>query len=75
MGRHIIPMGHKKVEFEDDFVTVYDIANGKEVYDGILDYCPFKDDFDEHGVWDANNKRYNLPRDYVLVCWARLKQK
>lgn len=75
MGRHIIPMGHKKVEFEDDFVTVYDVANGKEVYDGILDYCPFKDDFDNHGVWDANNKRYNLPRDYVLVCWARLKQR
>ena len=74
MGRHIIPMGHKKVEFEDDFVSVYD-ANGNEVYDGILDYCPFKDDFDNHGVWDANNNRYNLPRDYVLVCWARLKQR
>jgi hypothetical protein len=74
MGLHIIPMGHKKVEFEDDFVSVYD-ANGEEVYDGILDYCPFKDDFDEHGVWDANNNRYKLPRDYVLVCWARIKQR
>lgn len=73
MGLHIIPMGHKKVEFEDDIVSVYD-ANGKEVYHGILDYCPFKDDFDDYGMWDTNNNRYKLPRDYVLVCWAKIKQ-
>jgi hypothetical protein len=73
MAKSIIPKGNK-VEFEDDIVSVYD-AKGIKVYHGILDYCPFKDDFDDHGVWDANNNRYKLPNDYVLVCWARIKQR
>ena len=45
---------------------IYD-ANGNEVYDGILDYCPFKDDFDDYGKWNEKNKNYDLPSGYVLV--------
>jgi len=65
MAKNIIPKGNK-VEFEDDIVSVYD-AKGKKVYHGILDYCPFKDDFDDYGKWNEKNKNYDLPSGYVLV--------
>lgn len=57
----------KKVDFEDDIVSVYD-KNGKMLYYGILDYCPFKDDFDDYGVWNNQLCCYDLPRGYRLVC-------
>ena len=66
MAKNIIPKGNK-VEFEDDIVTVYNGRNGKIVYHGILDYCPFKDDFDDYGKWNEENENYDLPSGYVLV--------
>lgn len=66
MKKNIIPKGNR-VEFEDDIVSVYNGANGKIVYHGILDYCPFKDDFDDFGKWNDKNKNYDLPSGYVLV--------
>ena len=50
MAKNIIPKGNK-VEFEDDIVTIYNGRNGKIVWHGSLDYCPFKDDFDDYGKW------------------------
>lgn len=65
MAKNIIPKGNK-VEFEDDIVSVYD-AKGRKVYHGILDYCHFKDDFDDYGKWNEKNQNYDLPNGYVLV--------
>lgn len=66
MAKNIIPKGNK-VEFEDDIVTVYNSRNGKIVWHGSLDYCPFKDDFDDYGKWNEENENYDLPSGYVLV--------
>lgn len=66
MAKSIIPKGNK-VEFEDDIVTIYNGRNGKIVWHGILNYCPFKDDFVDYGKWNEENENYDLPSGYVLV--------
>lgn len=62
----VIPKG-KRIEFEDDIVSVYNGKNGQIVYNGILDYCPFKDDFDDFGKWNEKDKNYDLPNGYKMV--------
>ena len=36
-----------RIDYEDDLVEVYD-NKGKKVYQGILDYCPYK--VERHGT-------------------------
>ena len=57
-----IPAG-KRVSFEDDVVVVYD-SKGKKIYEGILDYCPYKDD---NYKWNDTDKNYDLPHGYKMV--------
>lgn len=65
MTKSIIPKGNK-VEFEDDIVCVFDTEDNC-VYYGILDYCPFKEDFDDCGKWNDKEKHYKLSNNYRLV--------
>ena len=37
---------------------------GKEVYHGILDYCPYKD---ENYKWNEADQNYDLPQGYKMV--------
>ena len=48
----------KKIEFEDDLVIVK--CNGREIYKGIEDYEPMKD---EDWTWDGS--KYTLPGGYT----------
>ena len=51
---------------EDDIVQVYD-EKGNTVYNDSLDYCPYKNDFDEHGRWNCEDGNYDLSNGYKLV--------
>lgn len=51
---------------EDDIVRVYD-EKGNMVYNDSLDYCPYKNDFNEHGRWNSNDGNYDLLNGYKLV--------
>lgn len=53
----------KKIEFDDDLVVVY--QNGREIYKGIEDYEPMKD---EKWTWDNAKKCYTLGDEYIKVC-------
>ena len=55
--------GGKRVNYEDDFVEVYD-DKGKKVYSGILDDTPYKD---EDYRWNEKDKNYDLPHGYKMV--------
>lgn len=55
--------GKKEIEYEDDLVIVYN-KEGKEVYKGIEDYEPMKDD---NWRWDESIKGYRL-EGYVKIC-------
>lgn len=61
-----VPRGESAIFCEDDLVQVYD-QNGDLVFNGPLDYCPYKDDFDEYGKWNSKDGNYDLPHDYKLV--------
>ena len=50
----------KRLEFEDDLVRVFD-PNGKEIYSGIEDYEPMKD---EDWKFDSAKGLYVLPDGY-----------
>ena len=60
-----VPKGCK-VDFEDSMVEVYD-EKGNLEYSGILDYCPYKEEFDENGKWNDKDQNYDLPGGYKLV--------
>ena len=47
-------------------VEVYD-EKGNLEYSGILDYCPYKEEFDENGKWNDKDQNYDLPGGYKLV--------
>lgn len=51
---------------EDDIVQVYD-EKGNMVFNDSLDYCPYKDDFIEHGQWNGEDRNYDLSNGYKLV--------
>ena len=70
MAKNIIPEG-KQVEFEDDIVGVFDTENNC-VYYGVLDYCPFKEDFDDCGKWNDKEKHYELSNNYKLVAFNNI---
>ncbi len=57
-----VPKGHR-IHYEDDLVEVYN-DKGKEVYHGILDYCPYKD---ENYKWNETDQNYDLPQGYKMV--------
>ena len=57
-----VPGGHR-IHYEDDLVEVYN-DKGKEVYHGILDYCPYKD---ENYKWNEADQNYDLPQGYKMV--------
>lgn len=57
-----VPAG-ERINYEDDLVEVYD-DKGKQVYHGILDYCPYKD---ENYKWNEADKNYDLPQGYKMV--------
>lgn len=61
-----VPNGFRYVICEDDLVYVYD-SKAQVVYSGPLDYCPYKDDFSEHGEWNERDGNYDLPHGYKLV--------
>ena len=54
----------KKIQYEDDLVIVYD-KNGKEIYKGIEDNEPMKD---ENWKYDTSKGHYTLTGGYVKVC-------
>ena len=60
-----VPSGNM-ILYEDDIVQVYD-PKGNLVYHNSLDYCPYKEDFNEHGRWNGNDNNYDLPHGYKLV--------
>ena len=61
-----VPNGFRYVICEDDIVEVYD-SKAQVVYSGSLDYCPYKDDFGDHGEWNDRDGNYDLSRGYKLV--------
>ena len=53
----------KRIQYEDDLVVVYD-PSGEEIYKGMEDYEPMKD---ENWKWDMFHGYYTL-NGYVKVC-------
>lgn len=57
-----IPKG-KRISTDDDLVEVYD-NNGKKIYSGIFDDCPYK----YYGIkWNQKDGNYDLPSGYKMV--------
>lgn len=54
---------YKPIEYEDDLVVVYD-SGGEEVYKGLEDYEPYKD---ENWEWDSNSNTYKC-NGFTKVC-------
>lgn len=52
----------KRIEFDDDIVIVYE--NGRQIYKGLEDYEPMKD---EKWIWDNSKKCYTY-LDFIKVC-------
>ena len=48
-------MAYKRIDFDDDLVVVIDITNDKEVYRGIEDYEPMKN---ENWKWNCKEQCY-----------------
>lgn len=58
----------KTIDFEDDIVIVYDDESGHEIYKGIEDFDPMKD---ENWKWDGSTQSYSLVaegRKYIKIC-------
>lgn len=55
--------GGCQINFEDDFVKVYDPV-GNEIYSGMEDYEPYKY---EDWIWD-NKRNYYTWNGYIKVC-------
>lgn len=53
----------KQIEFEDDLVIVFD-GNESQIYKGIEDYEPMKD---ENWRWDNSEKVYKYG-GYIKIC-------
>lgn len=61
-----IPKG-KKLNYDDDIVTVYD-EKGKKVSEGMWDYSPYNnDDTYDTMKWDDTAKNYKLAHGYRMV--------
>ena len=52
-----------RINFDDDFVIIYD-EHGNQIYKGIEDYSPMKD---ENWVWDNKEQAY-IFGDYIKIC-------
>lgn len=61
-----IPKG-KKLNYDDDIVTVYD-DKGKKVSEGMWDYSPYNND-ETYDImkWDDTAKNYKLAHGYRMV--------
>lgn len=53
----------RRIDYEDDLVIVYD-ESGKQIYKGIEDYEPMKD---EPWKWDNSEQVYKFKK-YIKVC-------
>lgn len=53
----------RRIDYEDDLVIVYD-ESGKQIYKGIEDYEPMKD---EPWKWDNSDQVYKFKK-YIKVC-------
>lgn len=53
----------KRIDYDDDFVVVYD-DSGNQIYKGIEDYEPMKD---ENWAWDNSEQIYRC-NGYIKVC-------
>ena len=53
----------RRIDYEDDLVIVYD-ESGKQIYKGIEDYEPMKD---EPWKWDSSEQVYKFKK-YIKVC-------
>ena len=61
-----IPKG-KKLNYDDDIVTVYD-EKGKKVSEGMWDYSPYNNDETYESMkWDDTEKNYKIAHGYRLV--------
>lgn len=61
-----IPKG-KKLNYDDDIVTVYD-EKGKNVSEGMWDYSPYNNDETYDTMkWDDTAKNYKLANGYRMV--------
>jgi len=61
-----IPKG-KKLNYDDDIVTVYD-EKGKKVSEGMWDYSPYNNDETYDTMkWDDTAKNYKLANGYRMV--------
>jgi hypothetical protein len=56
----------QKIDFDDDIVIVYD-DKGNEVYNGMFDYCPYKEDIDE-APYNRKDDCYYISHGYKVVC-------
>lgn len=69
MAKPYTKYNRKRIEVEDDIVMVF--KDGKEIYTGMEDYEPMKD---EDWRWDESKKAYTLndPRtngqEYIKIC-------
>jgi hypothetical protein len=57
-------MTYKRIDFDDDLVLVIDTTNGKEVYRGIEDYEPMKN---ENWKWNCKEQCYTFDK-YKKYC-------
>ena len=57
-------MAYKRIDFDDDLVVVIDITNNNEVYRGIEDYEPMKN---ENWKWNEKEQCYTFDK-YKKYC-------
>lgn len=63
MKRGYKTYNRKRIDFDDDLVIVFD-GNKSQIYKGIEDYEPMKD---ENWQWDNSEKVYKYG-DYTKIC-------
>ncbi len=63
MKRGYKTYNRKRIDFDDDLVIVFD-KNDQQIYKGIEDYEPMKD---EDWKWDPSENVYRLNK-YIKIC-------
>ena len=63
MKRGYKTYNRKRIDFDDDLVIVFD-KNDSQIYKGIEDYEPMKD---EDWKWDPSENVYRLNK-YIKIC-------
>ena len=63
MKRGYKTYNRKRIDFDDDLVIVFD-GNESQIYKGIEDYEPMKD---EDWKWDPSENVYRLDK-YIKIC-------